>query len=328
MVNIRKNGASRKSKSDASNKNMSYDEKDKLINIGRSEIRYDKEIDPDMSDQENQNDDDENNNNNKGRLSFNNEYSKKKEKENININKFRNEIIECDLINNKDHMNDIDLGLTKDKSIKKRENAFQKKKYDYTLSPQRADPFADKSPSPGERTYTDIMLENKKKSKMKEASRKLSHYNKQGDSTNDTKEKMENENSHGGNSHDDDNNNYNNYNNTDDANSNDSDADILRGMKNEKNEKKKITNNLKSKWDVVKHEKNNLNMSNMPTHATEKWTEHSSFVVNNNKKKKNSRWDKISKEQEDVKRVKLNKENNDNMSTPYISNNMNTIYIE
>ncbi|ETW52238.1 hypothetical protein PFUGPA_05851 [Plasmodium falciparum Palo Alto/Uganda] len=328
MVNIRKNGALRKSKSDASNKNMSYDEKDKLINIGRSEIRYDKEIDPDMSDQENQNDDDENNNNNnKGRLSFNNEYSKKKEKENININKFRNEIIECDLINNKDHMNDIDLGLTKDKSIKKRENAFQKKKYDYTLSPQRADPFADKSPSPGERTYTDIMLENKKKSKMKEASRKLSHYNKQGDSTNDTKEKMENENSHGGNSHDDDNNNYNNYNNTDDANSNDSDADILRGMKNEKNEKKKITNNLKSKWDVVKHEKNNLNMSNMPTHATEKWTEHSSFVVNNNKKKKNSRWDKISKEQEDVKRVKLNKENNDNMSTPYISNNMSTPYI-
>ncbi|SOV73894.1 splicing factor 3B subunit 1, putative [Plasmodium sp. gorilla clade G3] len=323
MVNIRKNGVSRNSKSDASNKNMSYDDKDKLLNIGRSEIRYVKEIDPDMSDTENQNDDDDNN---KRRLSFNDKYYKKKENDNINITHFRNEIIENDLMNNKDKINDIDLGLIKDKSIKRRENTFQRKKYDYALSPQRADPFADKSPSPGERTYTDIMLENKQKSKMKEASRNVSHFNKQGDITNDSKEKIANENNHRCNSDDDDNNN--NYTNTDDTNSNYSDSDILRDMKNEKNEKKKkITNNLKSKWDVVKSEKNNLHISHISTPGQEKWTENSSYVLNNNKKKKISRWDKISKEQEDMKRAKLNKENNDNMNTPYISDNIKTPYI-
>ncbi|SOV20836.1 splicing factor 3B subunit 1, putative [Plasmodium sp. DRC-Itaito] len=319
MVSGRKNEMPRNSKSDGSNKNINYGDKDKLINISQNEIKYVKEIDPDMSDIETDSYDDSNK---KGRLSFNDEYYKKKQNDNINISKFRNEIIQNDLINNKDTINDINLGLIKDKSIKRRENEFQRKKYDYKLSPQRADPFADKSPSPGERTYTDIMLENKKKSKIKETSLNSSHLIKEGDDTNKTKDNITKKYSHRSNSNDD-----NNYysNNDDDSSSNYSDTNKLRDMKNEK--KNKTTNNLKSKWDVIKHEKNNINIDYISTSGLEKGTDDSSRVLNNNKKKKFSRWDKINKEQEDMKRVKLNKENNDNMNITYIANNMNTPYI-
>ncbi|VWU53238.1 hypothetical protein HEP_00519700, partial [Hepatocystis sp. ex Piliocolobus tephrosceles] len=81
----------------------------------------------------------------------------------INISALKDEVISNELLNN-DNINDISLGLVKDKSIHIKENEYVKKKYDYILSPERADPLSNKSPAPGERTYTDVMLEIKNES--------------------------------------------------------------------------------------------------------------------------------------------------------------------
>ncbi|CRG95316.1 splicing factor 3B subunit 1, putative [Plasmodium gallinaceum] len=228
-------------------------------------------------------------------------------KNRINIDKLKNEIIENDLLNN--DINDISLGLVKDKTIKKRENEFQKKKYDYILSPERVDPFSEKSPSPGERTYTDIMLEINNEGKKSKIINKTS--------TNETKKrKMK--------------------------------WDNIGNESNEINENKKINNEMnkneekykmnenskkesvKTKWDYVEEE-NNLNFGSIPTPAPNKWVD-TPFILNegNLKKKKVSRWDKIGNSENvsnDLKTPKisiLDTNNNVNIiNTPFVPNNTN-----
>ncbi|CRG99839.1 splicing factor 3B subunit 1, putative [Plasmodium relictum] len=228
-------------------------------------------------------------------------------KSNINISKLKNEIIENDLLNN--DINDVSLGLVKDKTIKKRENEFQKKKYDYILSPERIDPFSEKSPSPGERTYTDIMLE------INNEGRKSKIMNKT--STNETKKRKLR------------------WDNNESTTNEISENKNINNKMNENEEKNKINESnkkesVKTKWDYV-DEESNLNFGNIPTPAPNKWVD-TPFILNegNIKKKKISRWDKIGNSENvnnDLKTPKvlaLDTNNNINIiNTPYVPNNTN-----
>lgn len=179
---------------------------------------------------------------------------------NINISKLKEEIVTNELLNN-NNVDDVSLGLIKDKTIKKRESEFQRKKYDYVLSPMRVDPFSDKSPLPEDRTYTDVMLEiNKEAKKSKglskvEANEGKKRKNRWGDTeveeTARKKEKKE------------------------DSGSKWEDGEREGGKEGGTNE--------------------TLSFGNMPTPAPSKWSD-TPFVYNTSstKKTKVSRWDKTS----------------------------------
>ncbi|CAD2086108.1 splicing factor 3B subunit 1, putative [Plasmodium vinckei brucechwatti] len=217
-------------KRDSNKKNIKYE-----TNNAANEIKYVREIDPMLNEDEFENPFLNNNNN-------------------VNINNLKNEIVENELDNN-NNVDDISLGLIKDKSIKKRENEFQRKKYDYILSPGRADPFEEKSPSPGERTYTDIMLDISKENKKN----KILNNNKKEHtiaSTSDNRTQGEKKHLRAGNENGD---------------------------------------GTKSKWDFVNEDQDIIDFGNMATPAPNKWGETPFILNDaniKNKKKKLSRWDK------------------------------------
>ncbi|SCL98873.1 splicing factor 3B subunit 1, putative [Plasmodium chabaudi chabaudi] len=217
------------SKRDAKKKNIKY-ETDNAVN----EIKYVREIDPMLNEDESDN------------AFLNNN--------NININNLKNEIVENELDNN-NNVDDISLGLIKDKSIRKRENEFQRKKYDYILSPGRADPFEEKSPSPGERTYTDIMLDISKENKKNKI---LSNNKKEHTMASTSDNRTQGEKRH------------------------------LR-FGNETGD------GTKSKWDYINEDQDIIDFGNMATPAPNKWGETPFILNDaniKNKKKKLSRWDK------------------------------------
>ncbi|ETB59139.1 hypothetical protein YYC_03404 [Plasmodium yoelii 17X] len=218
-------------KKDTKKKNIKYE-----INNVVNEIKYVREIDPILNEDDSEN------------VFLNN----------ININTLKNEIVENELNNNNnnDNLDDVSLGLIKDKSIKKRENEFQKKKYDYILSPERADPFNEKSPSPGERTYTDIMVDINKKN----IKNKILNNNKK---ENDVIA-------------------------TSDINNHQEEKKKMR-WGNENGDE------IKSKWGMINENEDIVDFGNMETPAPNKWGE-TPFILNDgnikNKKKKISRWDR------------------------------------
>ncbi|KAI4838995.1 splicing factor 3B subunit 1 [Plasmodium brasilianum] len=294
-------------------KRNELDRKDVYRNLNYSneklnggDIKYVKEIDPILNDDYGD--------------SFSNYRSNNKD---VNISKLKNEIIQNELLNN-DDINDVSLGLVKDKSIKKRENEFQKKKYDYILSPGRADPFSDKSPSPEERTYVDVMQEIHNEGKRN----KIIHGKKgsaSGTTTNETRKKKlrwgYTEGEHTINKTNGDGVDTSMYYTgiatiaSGDAGSNDtgsvttgtaatgtaatgtaatgptSSDPVAARQKGEGSGLRKES--TKSKWDYVEEE-NSINFGSMPTPAPSKWVD-TPFILNdgNIKKKKISRWDKI-----------------------------------
>ncbi|SCP04298.1 splicing factor 3B subunit 1, putative [Plasmodium ovale] len=219
------------------------------------EVKYVREIDPLL------NEDD---------IEENTFGGRREENTYVNIAKLKNETLQNDLRNNEE-ITDISLGLVKDKSIRKRENEFQRKKYDYRMSPERADPFAEKSPSPGERTYADVMLE------MKDESRRSGNASATGDAADVRRKKMR-------------------WGNVPTA------ADSLAVAPTTAASSAGTSSmtapprreGARSKWDRVE-EVNGTNFGNMPTPAPNKWVD-TPLIQNEGitaKKKKISRWDKV-----------------------------------
>ncbi|EUD65679.1 hypothetical protein C922_03927 [Plasmodium inui San Antonio 1] len=197
----------------------------------------------------------------------------------INVASLKDEVVQNDL--NNDDLDDKSLGLIKDKSIRRRENEFQRRKYDYMISPGRADPFGDRSPSPGERTYADVMMDrNSESQKMKltavsataaakdasleatgaqpRGSRKM----RWGVTESDTAGRGE-------------------------PGESGTSTKANEGIKKEQG---------KSKWDILSEEESkSTSFGNMPTPAPSKWVD-TPFILNDGgavKKKKISRWDKV-----------------------------------
>ncbi|ANQ07747.1 Splicing factor [Plasmodium coatneyi] len=185
----------------------------------------------------------------------------------INIGNLKEEVVQNDF--NNDDLDDKTLGLVKDKSIRRRENEFQRRKYDYIMSPGRADPFGEKSPSPGERTYADVMMDIKKESNKMKLSKGSAKDVAAGGSRKMRWGVTES-----------------------DAVGTEPGESTTLSKANEVMKKEQG----KSKWDSLSEEERKAtSFGNMPTPAPSKWVD-TPFVLNDGggvKKKKISRWDKV-----------------------------------
>ncbi|KJP89708.1 hypothetical protein AK88_00668 [Plasmodium fragile] len=193
----------------------------------------------------------------------------------INIGNLKDEVVQHDF--NNDDLDDKTLGLVKDKSIRRRENEFQRRKYDYIMSPGRADPFGEHSPSPGERTYADVMMDiNNESHKMKLTSGGA----KGGASASTSGQAGGNRKMRWGAV---------------------IESDSVGRKSGESATSSKTNEGMKkeqgrSKWDALSDEESkSISFGNMPTPAPSKWVD-TPFILNDGgavKKKKISRWDKV-----------------------------------
>ncbi|GAB66244.1 splicing factor putative [Plasmodium cynomolgi strain B] len=193
----------------------------------------------------------------------------------INVGNLKDEVVQNDF--NNDDLDDKALGLVNDKSIRRRENEFQRRKYDYMISPGRADPFGDKSPSPGERTYADVMMDvNKESNKMKLSS----GGGKAGASGGTSSQAGGNRRMRWG------------VTESSDAVGREPGESVTSSKSNEGIKKEQG----KSKWDILSGEESkSTSFGNMATPAPSKWVD-TPFILNDGgevKKKKISRWDKV-----------------------------------
>ncbi|EDL43382.1 splicing factor 3B subunit 1, putative [Plasmodium vivax] len=193
----------------------------------------------------------------------------------INVGTLKDEVVQNDL--NNDHLDDEALGLVKDKSIKRRENEFQRRKYDYMLSPGRADPFGEKSPSPGERTYADVMMginneSHKRKLASSASSSAAKGAAKEADAGGNRKMRWGVAEGDGAGRES---------------------GEVATSSRANEGVKKEQG---KSKWDVLSEEESkSTSFGNMPTPAPAKWVD-TPLVLNDGgavKRKKISRWDKV-----------------------------------
>lgn len=216
---------------------------------------------------------------------------------NINITTLKKEIVDHELLNNSNTNNildDIGLGLVKDKTIKRRENEFQKKKYDYVLSPMRVDPFADKTPLPECRTYADVMLEINKEAKKNKGLNK--------GNTSESKKRK------------------NRWDEAEGAGANEKEETVGKKEIKEDSLSKWGTTNNNVKEDGEKDTNDILSFGNMPTPAPNKWAE-TPFIYSESgvKKMKVSRWDKTSNE--DGPKSMVKKIDSNLINTPSIQMN-------
>ncbi|CAI9099103.1 OLC1v1035874C1 [Oldenlandia corymbosa var. corymbosa] len=74
---------------------------------------------------------------------------------------------------------DTNMGFKKPSKIIDREDEYRRRRFNRTLSPDRVDPFLDKTPAPDVRTYADVMKEEMLKKQKEELSREIQKQRKE-----------------------------------------------------------------------------------------------------------------------------------------------------